>query len=62
MIQKIQVQTEYGNAEVESVKISELGYVQLRLYHPDRSQWITYTVRDGINKLIKDLNIELING
>jgi len=60
MMQKLKVQTEYGDAHIESLKISELGYVQIRLYYPDKKRWITYTVRDGIEKLINGLNIKVV--
>lgn len=57
---KRKIETEHGIGTIDSIKFSDLGYLQLRIYFEDRKQWITYTSRNGINILMDEFKFKII--
>jgi hypothetical protein len=54
------VKTSKGEGLIESLKITELGFVMLRVYYPEEKCFINYTV-SNIIKLLEGSDIELVS-
>lgn len=54
------VKTSKGEGVIDSLKITELGHVMLRVYYPEQKCFINYTV-SNIIKLLEGSSLELIS-
>lgn len=53
------VKTSKGEGVIESLKITELGHVMVRVYYPDDKVFVNYSV-SNIIKLLENSNLQLI--
>lgn len=56
----LKIDTEYGKAIVSEIYISELGYLMLKLYYPDRKEFKGYNLMD-FTKSLNDNGIFINN-
>lgn len=50
--------TPMGEAKLDSIKVSELGFVQLKIWLIEDKIFKTFTI-DGIEDILKDLNFKI---
>jgi hypothetical protein len=52
------VDTQHGEGILEQLYLTELGYVMVRIFYPQKGIWINYNI-ETIWNLLKDTQIDL---
>ena len=59
---KVKVTNSQGKVgEIESIDITELGYVKIKVYFPEERRWISYVDANGLESLINGTGLKLNN-
>lgn len=60
---KNQVNIKLSNGDIgkiESIDITDLGYINVKAFIPSKNIWISTIMKDGLDNLIRGCNFELI--
>jgi hypothetical protein len=52
------IETPWGDAKLDSIKVSELGFVQLKIWLIDKRIFKTFTI-DKVEDILSDLNFKI---
>lgn len=55
---EIKIDTEFGLGVLDSIEVTELGYLKVKLFYPERKVWHSFISNDGLQDVLESVRLK----